>query len=822
MLDNRNSVSRGNNAPRGTRKGRQGEFYKKKQKMRNLLIFVFVIHAFWGISQETEDVLSLNGVADFEQTVLAFPPEKFTRKIPVPGLIDLAEPKIDQYDLYFSGRHQPRYNWYRFRFKIEKEHTGDYAVLKLLKARYNTLIIFNGQDCGQYMQCNTPIDCDLTPYMKIGEENELLIRLGERAWLPKEAATGFDREKYSDIPGIWDDIFIHFGGPVKIHRALVLPQLKEKKVQVKVVLENYAKILERNMEYSEITYEVKVLLREKKRKKIVSKQVIAASKIQCQQSQEVVLNFELEDCHAWSPEDPFLYDAEITVVPQSVFFNNYGNKESHAPKQTYLWMDKKSDSKIITFGMRDFESVGKDFYLNGKKYNLFGSTLTLNRFFEDKDRAHLPWDKEWVEELMINIPKALRWNFFRVSIGLLPSFWYDLADKYGIVIQNEYLMWNLRGRPSQYKKEYTDWIWTDGNHPSIIIWDALNEQKQEYIGKELIPELRKVDPTRIWDLGYMKSEAGKKLEMNEIHWYPLAHGWWVNDAWYAKHIPAFRFGSLHRKYDGIAQFKAATSPIIVNEFGWLWQARDGLKSGVRTFGEFTKADITPYNKNYESYEPDGSQLYHGRDIYRHFLGEKANDVKARRNFQAYMLAIESEILRSTREADGLASFAYLSNNNGYTGDWFAGDIADLKPTPALLMQYHTCRPFAVFVDVQDGRYLKQPDYYQAKREYTVNLLAVNDSGDKKSGELIFNLLDQNGKVVFEDKQRVMVDAFWQKNIPIQVKMPAKKGGYMFISYLKEDGLDDIAQVSRRYINVGEKKKYEYFEYEYLLPFGMKK
>ena len=791
--------------------------------MRQLLIFVFCINTWWLSGQGQHYVLSLNGIAEFEQTATALPPEKFTRKIPVPGLIDLAEPKINQYDLYFSGQQEPRYNWYRFKFNIPKENADDFAILKLLKAKYNTQIIFNGQDCGQYMQCNTPIDCDLTPFMKPGEENELLIRLGERAWLPKEAATGFDREKYADIPGIWDDVFIEFSGPVKIHRALVLPQLKEKKVTVKVRLENYAKILERNMEYSEIEYKAQTFIREKNSQKIVSGIATAEGKIQCQQDQEIIFNLALgADCHPWSPEDPFLYEAVIKIIPQRLFFNNYGNKESLKPSQKRPWEMVESDAKTITFGMRDFESKGKDFYINGERYNLFGSTLTLNRFFEDRERAGLPWDKEWVEKLMISIPKALRWNFFRVSIGLLPSFWYDLADKYGIVIQNEYLMWNLRGRPSQYQKEYTDWIWTDGNHPSIIIWDALNEQKQEYIGKKLIPELKKIDPTRIWDLGYMKAEESGKLEVNEIHWYPLAHGWWVNDDWYAKHIPAFRFGEVSRKYAGIAQFREATTPIIVNEFGWQWQSRDGLKSGVRTYGAFTDADITPYKKNYESYEPDGSQLYHNRDIYQYFLGDQSNNVSARRDFQAYILAIESEILRSTREADGLASFSYLTNNNGYTGDWFADNIADLNLTPGLLVQYHTCRPFAAFIDVQDGRYLKNPDNFRPKKEYLINLLAVNDAGALKSGSLTLNLLDQSGKVVFEYRQNIKVDAFWQKTISIPVKMPAKKGGYMLISYLKEDGLDDIPQVSRRYINIGKKNQYEYFDYEYQLPKGMVK
>ncbi|HHH50691.1 MAG TPA: glycoside hydrolase family 2 [Saprospiraceae bacterium] len=786
------------------------------QKTKTILLILFLSQSFWIFAQEGNAILELNGIVDFEQTENAFPPTTFTRKIPVPGLIDLAEPKIEQYDLYFSGQHEPRYNWYRFNFYIEEKYKDKFSILKILKSRYNTQIIMNGKDVGTYMQCSVPIDCDLTPFMKFGEENELLIRLGERAWLPKEAATGFDREKYSDIPGIWDDLFIEFVGPIKIHRALALPDLKNNKVTLKLNLENYAKIVERNMEYSEIEYSITAFVREKKTQKLVSDLIEKKSKISCQSAQTLEFDISVNNPIAWSPEHPFLYEVFVVVDADRKFYNNYGNKESIRPKDDQVWIGA-SDEKIIPFGMRDFESVGKDFYLNGKPYYLFGSTITLNRFFEDRDRAHLPWDREWVENLMINIPKALRWNFFRVSIGLLPSFWYDLADEHGIVIQNEYLMWNLRGRPSQYKKEYTDWIWQDGNHPSIIIWDALNEQKQEYIGRKLIPELRKLDPTRIWDLGYMKAEATEKLAVNEIHWYPLAHGWWVNDAWYAKHIPAFRFGEVTKKYAGIAQFNEATSPIIVNEFGWQWQSRDGLKSGIRTFGNFTNKDITPYKKNYESYEPDGSQLYKNRDIYKHFLGDKSTDAKARRNFQAYILAIESEILRSTREADGMATFTYLVNNNGYTGDWFADNIADLKATPALLAQYHTTRPFAVFVDVQDARYLENPSHYKEGEEVLINLFAVNDFGDKKKGDLVFKLLDENGNIVFTNEQVVEVDAFWQKSIPVEIKMPSKAGGYLLISYLKENGLDDIPQVSRRYINVGELQQYNYFDYEYELP-----
>ena len=53
-------------------------------------------------AQNPRTTINLNGNWDFDQTTTAFPPEKFTRTIPVPGLIHLAEPKIAEYDKFFK------------------------------------------------------------------------------------------------------------------------------------------------------------------------------------------------------------------------------------------------------------------------------------------------------------------------------------------------------------------------------------------------------------------------------------------------------------------------------------------------------------------------------------------------------------------------------------------------------------------------------------------------------------------------------------------------------------------------------------------------
>ena len=778
-------------------------------KTLNIIItLLFVLLTGEIYSQTAREVISLNGEAAFEQTETACPPKKFTHTIQVPGLIDLAKPKIKQYDEYFNGTQKPRYSWYKFTFKVPGNLKNRFAVLNILKSRFGTQIFLNGHDMGEFIQNNTPIRCNLTPYLKYGKTNTLFIRVGERTWLSNESATGYDREKYANIPGIWDNISIEFTGPVSVKNMLILPDIADTSVTVKLMLENLANVLERNMEYSLIDYNLNLFIREKKSKKIVSDTLHFSDKIQCQQLQKQVFKLSLKDMNLWSPETPFLYEAVVNVEATGKYFDDYGNPENLKPENNYNWIGE-SDHKVSTFGMRSFKNVGKTFELNGKEYRFFGSTIALNRFFEDKERGSLPWDTAWVKKLLVSIPKSLGWNFFRVHIGLLPSFWYDLADEYGFLIQNEYPMWNLRGRNSGYEKEYTDWIWADGNHPSIVIWDALNEQKQSFIGNVVIPELRKLDPTRIWDAGFMESDELIDKQVTEVHWYPLAFGWWYNDSLTNAGRKEFTFGDLTKPYAGLKDLYKINTPVILNEFGWLWQNRSTTRSGIRTYGQFRDSDNAPYKKNYEYYEPDGSQLYGVRDLYNYYLGADADSPAERRTFQTYVTAIEIETIRATRQVAGVASFPYLINNNGYTGDWFENPIKDLKPSSTLLMQKDAMRPFAAFINLTDGRYLKDAVKYTPGSELCFDIIVVNDAGTDKSGVVNIKITDKNGKTVYTYSLNIEVDKFWQKSIPVKITLPEKAGGYAVLAELSENGSNETPHKSVRFIKVGNLEKYDY-------------
>ena len=167
------------------------------------LILAIILSFQHAKSQDPRTTINLNGKWDFDQTTTAFPPEKFTRTIPVPGLIHLAEPKIVEYDKFFKradkaeAREQfnlynldytPRYSWYRKKLVIPKELEGKSGMITIKKSQYVTQVYINGIDLGSSMACYTPIEFPVNKAIKFGAENEILIKVGERVWLPAQAA----------------------------------------------------------------------------------------------------------------------------------------------------------------------------------------------------------------------------------------------------------------------------------------------------------------------------------------------------------------------------------------------------------------------------------------------------------------------------------------------------------------------------------------------------------------------------------------------------------------------------------------------------------
>jgi len=732
-----------------------------------ILILALVLGVQFSRAQSPRTIINLNGTWDFDQTTTAFPPEKFTRTIPVPGLIHLAEPKIIQYDKFFKRPEKteakeqfnlynldytPRYSWYRRIVYIPKELENKEGMITIKKSQYVTQVYVNGLDLGTSMACYTPVEFPLNKALKFGSDNEILIRVGERIWLPAEAAGGTDKEKEHYLPGIWDDVMLSFTEDIRINRLLILPSAANKKILIKSQVRS---MIPAQIFYGDPmndTVELEVMITEK-----VSGKNVAGSRSRFSAKRDNLTEMSLEipfpDFTSWSPEKPFLYIATAKLKsPEGL-----------------------SDEVSHQFGMRDFTSKGKFFFLNGEKYYLRGTNITLQRFFEDPDCGNLVWDRQWVKKLLVSYPKQLSWNAMRICVGIVPDFWYDIADEYGLLFQNEWLYWQNHGWDEQIRKEYSDWVWSDGSHPSIAIWDAINENTDLYIGNTLIPELKKLDPTRIWDAGYMHEDLMKSDEMDEPHPY---EGRIIRNE-KGSEKTSYPLGNLDYKPEILKMIRKAGVPQLVNEYGWIWLWRNGLPSKLTV------------------------------DVYNYYLGPYSTP-EQNREFQAYDLQLETEWLRSEPDIAGLLAFCYLTNNYGYTGDWFTGNIKDLTPSPALQWLVNPFAPSAVFIDLTDERYVKNIIPHVPGEKLSFQLAKINDTGNEVNGKIFLRLLDNAGMEVEKKILPVSMSAFDRTFMPVEISLPQKKGGYLLLAeFLSEKSEKPV--ISRRYIKIGEVNDYKYFE-----------
>ena len=730
-------------------------------------LFLFPISL---LQSSPRTTINLNGTWQFEQTGTALPPQQFTRTIPVPGLVHLAEPKIDQYENLFSKsktaeaktdhrvldlQYEPKYNWYRKVIDISGELADQQAVLTIKKSKYVTQVFVNGMDAGSSIECYTPIELPVTTYLKPGE-NEILIRVGDRAWLPSPAAGSTDKEKVNYIPGIWDDVELSFSDVFRLHKTLVLPSVKENKVDIKLLIRNFYDAQQVYGEQMQDTCQVRVRLLEKESAAPFDEPFTGQAVVTRDNITQVEFSLPIQNPHLWSPDDPFLYTAQIDLLDKN---------------------GQPMDRVIDTFGFRDFERRGTFFYLNGERTYLRGTNVTLHRFFEDPDCQALPWDRDWVTKLLAHYPKQLHWNAMRVCVGIAPDFWYDIADSVGLMLQNEWLYWQDHGWDDQIRAEYTNWVYSDGSHPSIIIWDAINENWNEYVGNELIPELKQLDPTRIWDAGYMTAEEMALDEMDEPHPYMIP-GWRPDLPDYLQENP-YPLGDLFWWPERWHQEFASSAAQLVNEYGWVWLWRDGSPSHLT------------------------------KQVYPYYLDENAT-AEDRWEMQAYWLQCQTEWLRTRRDLAGILAFCYLSDNLGFTGDWWVGEVAELNPSPTLHWFQHCFAPSGVYIDLRDQRYIKMGEAYEPGAEFSVNLVGVTDKQSVVNGTVTLRLLNAQGKERLQQNMDIQIRPNENQYMPVCFKLPEIEGGYVLIAEFIEAGKQNSV-LSRRYITVGRRNGVSFYQ-----------
>jgi beta-galactosidase len=484
-------------------------------------------------------VIDLNGTWQVAEGAMDAMPKQFEHTVPVPGLIDMAQPAFAEVGKKSDKRQA---FWYRRTFTVEGSIPA-VALLKIHKAKYGTKAWLNGQDVGEHLPCFTPALLDVKKALKgSGQQNELVVRVGaDRESRPTDVPSGWDFEKYLYIPGIYDSVELILTGEPYIKNIQAVPGIEGRRVRV--ITELQASVATACPVACEVSEAVSGTPIRKVERREVS---VARGDVT-----KVDITVRLDPCRLWSPDDPFLYRLRVTTG---------------------------GDAIEIRFGMRSFrfdKDTGRAI-LNGKTYFLRGTNVCAYRFFEDAERGDKPWRAEWVRRLHEKF-KSMHWNAMRWCIGFPPEQWYDIADEVGFLIQDEFPIW-LGGKapenPTAEKiiPEYTEWMRERWNHPCVVIWDAQNESFTLETGKALMA-VRHLDlSNRPWDNGW----AEPQTDQDCVEAHPYLMSGLFNSSW-----GNARFRSLKDMVNvsGVPSLQKPQRkirvPIIINEYGWLWLNRDG-------------------------------------------------------------------------------------------------------------------------------------------------------------------------------------------------------------------------------------------------------
>ena len=659
--------------------------------------------------------ISLNGTWQIAKTgSLEQPPGAFGSEAPVPGLVDLATPALDEHDTAYTGA----VYWYRRTFTLDHSQ-ADVIRLKINKAKYHTRVFLNGVPAGENTYNFTPTILDVKPFLRpAGEANELVIAVGCKDDLPDTVTHGGDFEKTKYIPGIYDDVKLILSGYPLIDNVQTAPDLDRQQLRV---------VAEIRMKAGTGGGALNYVVREAVSKKAVTRGSAPLEPLEAGDTRRVDFTIPMDGAELWTPESPFLYELELTT---------------------------SGDRVGTRFGMRTFvASPSRDvFLLNGKPYYMRGTNVCIFRFFEDPDRAGLPWDRQWVTTLHQRF-KDMHWNSIRYCIGFPPESWYEVADSLGFLIQDEYPIWtggkggfetHLGGlNAKQLAAEYRQWMRERWNHPCVVIWDAQNESVNDTTAKA-IGLVRPLDLSgRPWENGW----AAPASEWDAIESHPYLFTQYFSRApgpeGHLKELMAVirtpENGPDERtpRADGTRY----GNPVIINEYGWIWLNRNG----------------SPTTLTDAIYE----RLFPWADT-----PEKRLEVYAR------TLAIKTEYWRAHRQAAGVLHFCGLGYSRpdpprGQTSDNFT-DIRNLTFEPYF---YEYVKPAFAPVGLMI-------DYWEQAAgvgtSVTLPVRIVNDTYDTLENVLHLSLYLEN-EMVARETADYRLDPLQTTVVEVEMAMPGKTG-----------------------------------------------
>ena len=503
---------------------------------------------------QREDWLCLNGEYDYAITPLQENiPAEFDGKILVPFAI---ESELSGVQKALSENENL---WYRKKVTLPAYFKGKRTVLHFQAVDYKATVFINGKKAGEHTGGYNPFSFDITDLIG-ADEFEMVVKVfdptdksGQTRGKQVQRPFGF---WYTATSGIWQTVWCEPVNENRIEKIAYTPDIDAStiniKTQVKGSGELYLKISEEGKE-------------------------IFSSRISDNE------NIELSSQRLWSPESPFLYDVELSLINGGAVTDKV---------KSYFGMRKFSV-------MRDEKGVNR-LSLNNKPYFHRG---LLDQGYWPESGLTAPTDEALIFD--IEKMKELGFNMLRKHIKVESARWYYHCDRLGMLVwqdmpsgakalnlilagalpninvhikDSHYALFSRKDEKfrQEFLTELDEMLDNLYNCVSLCTWVPFNEGWGQFDAKETSEHIKEKDPTRFVDHASGWHDQ-KGADFKSIHKYVLP----VNAP------------TKHRTLD---------RPVVLSEYGGYQNSVEGHTwSSEKSFGLYLKfKDKASLSKHYEA------------------------------------------------------------------------------------------------------------------------------------------------------------------------------------------------------------------------------
>ena len=428
--------------------------------------------------------------------------------------------------------------WYRRSFVLD--HTEGHCTLRFGAVMDLAEVYLNGTLLGTHDTAFTPFELDATEALVPGE-NVLAVRVFDPAVEdPRHLSLAHGKQGwandyfpsrpslYMTYGGIWQTVTLRRHGPVAVHDVFVNSDPDDLVVVADL----------RNVTGADVRTRLGVRTLGLDREVEVEVPARSVSRIETR--------FGATPAPRWSPASPVLHHVLVDVhVAGSL-----------------------SDSRVVRYGLRTVRVEGTRLLVNGEPYRMKSALVQGFR----ADRLYAEGSREEIVE-EVKQAQGMGFNTLRLHIKGFDPTYLDVCDELGMLLQCDLPvaepvdlaeLGSDTPLAQHAVRAIREQVRRDRNHPSVILWAAMNEiglagggarrsDRYEQFARTLYAAVAENDPTR------------PAIENDWVHPDP-------ERVFVSPILTAHWYGRLHRDYlakiDSLAARHADSGrPLFVTEFG---------------------------------------------------------------------------------------------------------------------------------------------------------------------------------------------------------------------------------------------------------------